>query len=538
MAVFTRGTKEYDRVKSKIAECNIPFGDMITALQHHEAIIAGGSMLQCVTGANFTGNDVDVYVPIRHAVSLIDWLKKYKYIRRLDFKASGYGKSFLQQNGIKKVIEFYPDGFRGLPIQIMTVRNKRTPLKVVDSFDLTCCMCWFDGTALHAPDYANIMQGVTTLSWPYAEKVYQGNLILIQRMHKYMNRGIEIIAENRPDGRKYPMSLRDFLTMRQAYFDIKRRGGHDIAIIPEIDFSSIKWTKPEGGSKRLYNTPELWPIWMNKFIVGLAMGHEPAASMNNMGFIMNRVYYKHKDTINTPWKYMTPEQLNEDETKGDLARRSNVDYCSYRIQNTESEETQLYLEEAEERTPSNKPDSGVPRKKYMVIKRKQYVDDGYDSDDYDTPEKIDSLVRSAGYTKETLVSTCFKLAALKPMASLRWVLSQIKRIRISVEDEHTTIHPAEGCSEAAFGSGDDYDLSCTEIDRKTKIIYLSAGYRLVFHPISKPFPVASTPLFSRKVLTEHRLILLPPMLTRRMAAATLQLKQDPPERCPEDGDPE
>lgn len=525
MAVFTYGTKECGRIEERMNTCKIPFAELAAALQHHEAIIAGGSMLQCVTGANFGNNDIDVYVPIRHAVSLIKWLESKSYQRAIDYCATGYGSSFLYQNGIKKVIQFNPDTDNKSPIQIMTVRNKRTPLKVVESFDLTCCMCWFDGIALRAPDYANIMQKTTTLSWQYAEKVYQDNEVLIRRLHKYMNRGLEIIPQPRPDGKPYPMPLRDFLTVRQAYIDIITRS-RDIPIVPEIDYPEIKWPLPEGPPKRLHNSPEMWREWMNKFVIGLMMNYEPAATLSRFGFSMDHRRRITKEDTNKPWEYLTPEQ--EAQRIDSMGNKYSRHY-----QHTECEDNELYLEKCDEETSDETPEVGAHRVKYLTFKHKRYADDGYDSDDYDSASKITDLIVASGHTLESVASMCSKLASLKPMAPLRWVLSKINGTPIGIEDNFTHLDYSEhmnllvACSSSAGYDcyGGNFLRRNLEIDRVTRITVKTDGYRLIRHPASKPFEDGAARLASwdyRPRTTESRLIILPNTLMRKIAVSTLQ----------------
>ena len=202
---------------------------LCTLLQDTGAIIAGGSVLQAHQIPKENNNeeelkqDIDIYVPVKTAKAFFDAfvrdpvvaiLKPYtghtdhKIIER-SYKSALYCKSFLQKNGIKKVYNFIKRQYEAMDVRgsrrlvetgriefdVMIVRNRRTPLQVVNNFDLTFCQTWFDGKNIYASHPEDIKQKRGTLQGEYVGLFLKGNKFLHGRVNKYGKRGFKIVLD-------------------------------------------------------------------------------------------------------------------------------------------------------------------------------------------------------------------------------------------------------------------------------------------------------------------------------------------------------
>jgi len=77
-------------------------------------------------------------------------------------------------------------------IDVMAVRNARSPLDVVNNFDLTFCQVWFDGSDVYASHPEHIESKKGMLQGDYVKLMLTGNTFLKKRMAKYMRRGFTI----------------------------------------------------------------------------------------------------------------------------------------------------------------------------------------------------------------------------------------------------------------------------------------------------------------------------------------------------------
>jgi len=153
-----------------------------TILKESDALVAGGAIVNTITGMII--KDIDIYVPIKNLKKFVSNLKtiflieKYKMV-----ESSKYCRSFLRRNGIKKIYTII--GPNRKVIDIMSIRNSRTPLQVVNNFDLTFCQTWYDGTHIYAshPDHIKNRSGV--LQGDYVPLFISGNAFLKTRVKKY-----------------------------------------------------------------------------------------------------------------------------------------------------------------------------------------------------------------------------------------------------------------------------------------------------------------------------------------------------------------
>jgi hypothetical protein len=177
---------------------------LCTLLQETGSLIAGGSVLQSYQRATHdeeqvSSKDIDIYVPIRNILRFKEQFLQIVGDRitiEQAYHSSLYCNSFLQKNGIKKVISYYLRSHTNRSFartfDIMIVRNRRTPLQVVNNFDLTFCQIWFDGEHIYASHPEHIRQKKGILQGEYVNLFLQGNDFLKARLRKYGNRGYEI----------------------------------------------------------------------------------------------------------------------------------------------------------------------------------------------------------------------------------------------------------------------------------------------------------------------------------------------------------
>lgn len=220
-------------VQAALTQAGVNVEAFSTLLKKHNALIAGGFVLLAATGdlakAEADGNDdgsfaephdIDIYVPVKEIPAFYETIKTghtgpnpilaaNKNITHEDsFMASAYCRSFLRKNGIRKIYTLVhkPNARQRTPpdfkLDIMSVRNKRTPLAVVNNFDLTCCQVWYDGEAVYAshPDH---IEGKTAFLQPeYIDTFLSGNRFLAKRLKKYSRRGFTITYS--PQARELP----------------------------------------------------------------------------------------------------------------------------------------------------------------------------------------------------------------------------------------------------------------------------------------------------------------------------------------------
>lgn len=187
----------------------------------NEVLLAGGSVLQIIAGYPSAQRlDLDFYCPTRNLPKFIKELTEP--IKRTHTKAhqvlfgqcsmsvigaSLYCNSFLKRNGIRKVytlsrIENSPEAAAAprpvkrktfaQMIDIMSVRNSRSPIDVVENFDLTFCQVWWDGKDIWATYPDDITEKRGTLQKDYSNLFIKGNPFLRKRVQKYKDRGFAI----------------------------------------------------------------------------------------------------------------------------------------------------------------------------------------------------------------------------------------------------------------------------------------------------------------------------------------------------------
>ena len=147
-------------------------------LKETEALVAGGFVLHSCIDGSIRNRDIDIYVPVKNTPKFIhEMFQKENPIIAVDhttaYGASLYCHSFLRKNGIRKVYSFsrgYHPHRRA--IDVMSVRTKRSPLAVVNNFDLTFCQVWYDGESVFASHPDDIKTKSGKLQKEYCKTVF------------------------------------------------------------------------------------------------------------------------------------------------------------------------------------------------------------------------------------------------------------------------------------------------------------------------------------------------------------------------------
>lgn len=185
----------------------------IALLKETGAVVAGGYLLQAIAGyddyvdSNFynTGRsmlieeqrkrDMDIFVPGKKMKYFLEEMVEISKLNLTGYSITNstiYCRSFLRRNGIRRIYRF---GGKYLNIDVMALRNRRTPIQVCSTFDLTCCQVWFDGSDVFATHPDHIREKKAWLQGDYIPLFIKGNNFLRERMAKYQGRGFTIKYE-------------------------------------------------------------------------------------------------------------------------------------------------------------------------------------------------------------------------------------------------------------------------------------------------------------------------------------------------------
>jgi hypothetical protein len=177
---FFKAGFKFDIFRKLLRECN--------------AVIAGGSILSIASYSDYRLRDIDIYVRCEDSKPILQILMgkvDYKQFRKGKF--SRYSETFLNRNGIRCIYysKYNPNTYYA-DIDIMTVRNSKSPLDVIKAFDLTFCQVWYDGDKVYANYPEDIKNKIGSLEDSYTIPLLNMNKFLVERYEKYTNRGFNI----------------------------------------------------------------------------------------------------------------------------------------------------------------------------------------------------------------------------------------------------------------------------------------------------------------------------------------------------------
>ena len=199
-------------------------------LKRHNALVAGGFLLKAiqpnvdVQNEGWKKGDIDLYVNVKNTRPLMEAL--FESTRGMlplfqphtynGYLASLYCRSFMRRNGIRGVksmdVKVAVQSPQWMTLDIVSIRNRRTPVQVVTNFDLTFCQLWFDGETVYATHPDHIEQRRGQLQGDYVETYLAGNRFLRKRIEKYRERGFEITFDHTPSDTAILNQLFEFPT--------------------------------------------------------------------------------------------------------------------------------------------------------------------------------------------------------------------------------------------------------------------------------------------------------------------------------------
>ncbi len=167
-------------------------------LKRNGAIVSGGFILKSI--GKFTdvkSVDIDIYVPTAHidtfkaeVATLISPAVVSKEL------VTGDASLFFKKNGILSITKYVQDSPIYAEMDVVEVKDDRTPIDVVKNFDLTFCENWYDGEQVYMT-YPDHVEG----KYGYVENNYLMILtnkhpVLLGRIKKYAKRGFKIRIYN------------------------------------------------------------------------------------------------------------------------------------------------------------------------------------------------------------------------------------------------------------------------------------------------------------------------------------------------------
>ena len=195
--------------------------------------------------------DLDIYVDANNYNTMLNVFIDIGFKIEKTVGTPAYDASFMRENQIITRVCLKKEK---LLVDLMIVHNKngKTPLDVVQNFDLTCCEVWFDGKRCNASNFDDFKQKpvemtagglidniaystipetqsprpgtdkearVTTMRPQYVSKYISGNKFLHKRVRKYETRGFVIKFQSKQDiyyitrmkGRKNITNTTEFL---------------------------------------------------------------------------------------------------------------------------------------------------------------------------------------------------------------------------------------------------------------------------------------------------------------------------------------
>jgi hypothetical protein len=200
-------------------------------LRTNRAVIAGGFVTNAVCPDSFEekkrnsdNKDIDMYVHLRNAKSLVMGLVDLGYYSKDIIYTPSYDESFMRKNHILYRIHMVYERQDGArledkcpPIDVMIIPDEFELRSIVTNFDLTFCQVWYDGFTVQSDHWNDIDTKRGSLRSEYHAAYQQGNLFLRKRISKYQERGFVIQC---PD---IPQRVADILRQIESYISFYKK---------------------------------------------------------------------------------------------------------------------------------------------------------------------------------------------------------------------------------------------------------------------------------------------------------------------------
>jgi len=173
------------------------------------AIIAGGSVLSSFHHGsnlknfkqyecnNIYSHDYDTYVHFDKAKNLVEGIfqlfPEAEFVNECSYTLPPYDESFFRKNDIIGRFMIQKGPSSGTYIDILVVKNEKSLVDVVKSFDLSFCKIWYDGKNIFAINPNDVLNKEGTLDPDYIKPYLEGNVFTLGRIDKYRDRGYKIL---------------------------------------------------------------------------------------------------------------------------------------------------------------------------------------------------------------------------------------------------------------------------------------------------------------------------------------------------------
>ena len=172
------------------------FIQLQTFLKDTGSVIAGGAILSWFHGD--TLNDIDIYVKIKHIQEARTTLSRlFGFLPVHDYRnPSVYCKTHMKKNGIQKIYTLN-SAYNNIKMDIMSIRNKKNILDIVQNFDFTFCQVWYDGIELYATHPEHVRDKEGTIRGEYNKEFIENFKYIRDRWRKYLQKHYVIHLDNK-----------------------------------------------------------------------------------------------------------------------------------------------------------------------------------------------------------------------------------------------------------------------------------------------------------------------------------------------------
>jgi hypothetical protein len=197
---------------------------LIEMIKKEKALIAGGYILQCITGDTFEKSDIDIFISCdrtnMYEQGITNVINMLKSTFKLDCPTSPFYNIVVQNNSdygvLKNIRRVLSMDVMGLNIQFIIVwdhlmtstrvlrryQHNYTPLSleefIKNDFDISLCKCWFNGEDIHSEDILGQVKRVGIMDSKELYEIIPKISIkeredrMIERLEKYTRRGFTI----------------------------------------------------------------------------------------------------------------------------------------------------------------------------------------------------------------------------------------------------------------------------------------------------------------------------------------------------------
>ena len=159
--------------------------EFIESIKENNAIIAGDAL---VTTINHTVmSDIDIYVNLQYAQSLVNKLALLNYIVG-DSKFTSVYDKYMLRNNVLGTLLYYNFTKKKVLIKIMLVKNNIPLNDVVSNFDLNFSKIWTNGSEIYTKHLEDVKSKTSKLDEEHFRKFLVGNNFTINRLNNYKKR--------------------------------------------------------------------------------------------------------------------------------------------------------------------------------------------------------------------------------------------------------------------------------------------------------------------------------------------------------------